>query len=235
MGCDCHVYVETKLPNGNWATFPPTNVPCEWCNGTGKSGNGTACFSCNGSKVTNDPQGWYHSRNYNVFAILADVRNNYGFTPIAMPRGIPEDTAIIETHDLPYDERTYVSFGDHSFSWLLLQEILDYDWDQPVAKHGMVSVAEYKEWATKGKPNSWSGGVGGGGVRIIDAETMGEFIKTGQVTSDPRVHYYAEVHWEDTCRASCAPFLQRMELLRERAAKEGFKPSDVRLVFGFDS
>jgi len=43
---------------------------------------------------------WYGDRNYNAFAILADVRNGYGFAgcdtgdgfvPISTPKGFPDD------------------------------------------------------------------------------------------------------------------------------------------------
>ena len=66
-------------------------------------------------------------RNYDLFAILADVRNGEGcagvrtgdgFVPISEPRGWGE---VDVKEDDPY----------HSASWLLLSEILDYDYRRP--------------------------------------------------------------------------------------------------------
>jgi len=60
-----------------------TKEPCHWCKGT---------------KIVREQ--WYHDRNYNVFGVLADVRNGRGFAgtvtgtgfvPIAEPRGLPSD------------------------------------------------------------------------------------------------------------------------------------------------
>lgn len=58
------------------------------------------CWSCKGTKVVREQ--WWHDRNYNVFAILADVRNgtgfagvrtSAGFAVIAEPRGVPADVS----------------------------------------------------------------------------------------------------------------------------------------------
>lgn len=57
-----------------------------------------SCYSCKGTKVIY-PQ-IYHDRNYDVFGVLADVRNGTGFAgvdtgdgfePISEPRGLPVD------------------------------------------------------------------------------------------------------------------------------------------------
>lgn len=64
------------------------------------------CWRCHGEKVVRDQ--WYHARNYDVFAILASVRNGVGFAgvitgsgfnPIDNPRGLPDDLSDeIRTH-----------------------------------------------------------------------------------------------------------------------------------------
>ena len=72
-------------------------------------------------------------RNYDLFAILADVRNGEGcagvrtgdgFVPISEPRGWGE---VDVKEDDPY----------HSASWLLLSETLDYDYSQKTFKVGI--------------------------------------------------------------------------------------------------
>lgn len=54
-------------------------------------------------------------RNYDSFAVMADVRNNGEWTPIAEARYLPEDTEEILA--LNYD------LGEHSRSYLTLFEI----------------------------------------------------------------------------------------------------------------
>lgn len=44
-------------------------------------------------------------RHYGIFAKMADVRNDYGITPIAQPRGLPED-ASYRAND---DNRLYIT------------------------------------------------------------------------------------------------------------------------------
>lgn len=81
-------------------------------------------------------------RSYGMFAFLAGVRNYSDIRPISMPRGLPEDFDNGED-----GEGEYV--GDHSFSWLTLKELLDFDYDQPV---------EDRRVTVQTGPNSWDGG-----------------------------------------------------------------------------
>lgn len=71
-------------------------------------------------------------RNYALFAILADVRNGYGFggvqkhkpiEPINFPRGLPDDTSneVREEHGV-WDMDAY------SCSYLTARELLAADW-----------------------------------------------------------------------------------------------------------
>jgi hypothetical protein len=103
------------------------------------------------------PDGWHLSdlvvtqnRNYRAFAVLADVRNGYGFAgsdtgealkPISEPRGLPADMSpelrlrLDENENeneraAPVDidsEENAFWLGDHSFSHVTLRELLDYD------------------------------------------------------------------------------------------------------------
>ncbi|WP_158679795.1 hypothetical protein [Deinococcus sp. NW-56] len=60
-------------------------------------------------------------RNYALFSVLADVRNTFGIRPIVHPRGLPEDAS-------PQVEAYFD--GDCTVSWVTLDELQDYDWDQ---------------------------------------------------------------------------------------------------------
>lgn len=61
------------------------------------------------------PFGW---RGYKMFAFLAGLR--WDIKPIAAPRGVPDDADL--------DEDIYL--GDHSFSWLSVQELSNFDYEQ---------------------------------------------------------------------------------------------------------
>lgn len=80
------------------------------------------------------------NRHYQLFAVLAGVRNGHGFasistgdpvTPISEPRGIPDDF----TGDL----------GDHSFSWLTDEEMLAYEFPR-VTHRGVITREQFQTW-----------------------------------------------------------------------------------------
>lgn len=75
------------------------------------------------------------NRNYDLFGILADVRNGAGLEPISEPRGLPKDVAP-ETKALYRDE------CDYAESWVTLQELYDYDWSQPCAWDSELSLRQ---------------------------------------------------------------------------------------------
>ena len=185
---------------GEWVVLERTQ-PCKYCNGT---------------KSTH-PQ-FFHGRNYDVFSILANVRNGYGFAgvrtsggfnPISDGRGIPADLGEeIRSHlkRLGYDvvdggleyhrdgeeeddlyetmsrERDgYWSLGEHSFTWVGLDEIINYDWSQTVMKEGWVDPVEFQRFRETGRPNSWAGGVSGAAVEHITAADMARRIDDGEI------------------------------------------------------
>jgi len=77
MGCDIHMYVEKKnLESGGWEFAP-----------AGEESPGTRSY---GDTLYCD---WYSGRNYELFAILAGVRNSSGLTPISEPRGLPDNVS----------------------------------------------------------------------------------------------------------------------------------------------
>lgn len=62
-------------------------------------------------------------RNYRVFAFLANVRNGEGVDEISEPRGLPKGYVSDENNEDWY-------MGDHSYSWLSVQELVDFEYDQ---------------------------------------------------------------------------------------------------------
>jgi len=68
-------------------------------------------------------------RNYALFGALAGVRNYQNITPIAEPRGLPFNFPVKDEYFESY--RGKIWMGDHSYSWLTLDEMLSWDgWSQ---------------------------------------------------------------------------------------------------------
>lgn len=67
----------------------------------------------------------YEDRNYRLFSVLANVRNGDGLTPIAEPRGLPQD--IHKFTDWYLED---VDPIDHSATWLTLEEVMAYPWTE---------------------------------------------------------------------------------------------------------
>jgi hypothetical protein len=120
MGCDEHWNVEKRI-DGNWVRAEPL-VP-----------NSYRFEPTDPEMVRED---WGPGRNYNLFGILADVRNGYGFAGCELGDGfepilgrenptrcMPED-ATHETRERADD------WGDdgHSYTWLSLRELVTFDW-----------------------------------------------------------------------------------------------------------
>lgn len=66
-------------------------------------------------------------RSYGLFGWLADVRNYSAIIPIAAGRGLPNDVCIsIKTE---YEDDADIHCA-HSVSWVLTQELYNFDYDQ---------------------------------------------------------------------------------------------------------
>lgn len=257
MGCDIHLYVETRNANGEWV-----NVPAK----------GHMPLTDFHTKYGYDPD-WFEGRSYDTFAILANVRNGHGFAgvktgdgfrPIAKPRGLPKDTSAEV-------RRGAVDWGidGHSHSWLTVAEIDAYDWDQETFREGVVGPVQFCVHLHQGSPNSWSGGVGGGNVAHIDNNQMRRYICTtyfGETISganrdmdfsvpedfamasatrevecvgmtppddefDPQKSYYTAVRWGIRYKDAAAWFYNTLlPKLRDLG-----DPENVRIVFWFDN
>lgn len=241
MGCDIHEYVEVRGEDGRWRVIgerreDPT-YPGE--------------FEFFGGPLDID-------RNYNLFAILADVRNGRGFagcdtgnrlTPIADPRGLPEDCDPVTRA-----ESDRWGCDGHSHSWATLAELLAYDWTQTVTHRGYVNGPEFSLWSQydKGRgesPKSYSGDVFGGMVvKVAEPELAAKIkaIESAVAADSPGGNWwpvarkriaeelgstYAQVAWEQPYYKSVRRFLSDAIPVMLRLGK----PEDVRLVFWFDN
>jgi hypothetical protein len=247
MGTDIHLYVERQTATG-WARVRPLPWTCMRCDGKGEDLKGGECYWCKGELVMATE---YHERNYDLFAMLAGVRNRFGFRPLDEPRGKLVDSSIKDTEDIDdsdYDSPAYVWLGDHSFSHATLAELLAYDYSQKTTHRGVVCAAEYVAWVEAGRngpPTNYSGGVSGRDVRTIAQADMDRLLRTGAIdttyVSGPFgsfrskakdcLSYYTVIEWEESYRDSAGgawfAFLDACKPLGD--------PGAVRFVFGFDS
>lgn len=250
MGADIHFYVEKRTPGGAWFT----------------------CDAWERNTYSDDPdalhvpyeKAFYSDRNYDLFAILADVRNGYGFAgcdtgdgfePIDMPRGVPEDA------DPRYKMMVQSWGGDgHSHSYFTVAELLAYDWTQEARHRGWVNISDWAEWKSRGKPESWSGGVSGGQVRHLPpAAIEAAWVTLRKEKGWPEQrwpslhlcgfddeakanrermtellgggHIYTQVEWTEPYYESAGSFWSKT---MPRLLALG-KPEDVRICFFFDN
>lgn len=172
---------------------------------------------------------WITGRNYNLFAILANVRNGYGFAgvetgetwpSIAPGRGLPEG--------VDPEESDYPSLGDHSFTWVTVAELLAFDWHGVTQRHvGIVPLSDYRPGV---RPSNWCGGIYGRNILVVEeSEVDGLTVPVG-----------TEVHvrqwWRWTAAEACGDFVTVTIPAFARLCEElGQSPEQVRLVIGFDS
>lgn len=198
-----------------------------------------------GAEWIDIPTEYDFGRHYQLFAVLADVRNGFGFAgihtgkpiePIAEPRGLPDDFHV-DDHDehplasvdmmAPWRRAAYargepisVWMGDHSFSWLSADEMLAW-FEQPhtAEQTGVLSREERERWDGMSKPCSYCGGIWGGGAVVVpDAERH---------TRDDWTH--VQCSWKSDLQKGLAYFFDEVKRLTEAHGR------DVRFVFGFDS
>jgi hypothetical protein len=161
-----------------------------------------------------EPQFITTTRNRALFAILANVSKpmlaERPFHYISLPRGIPEDTS--------QEARDYYNHwkGDvFSASWILLAELLAFDWTQIIRRQAMVekSIAALFTPEPQSFPyDQWPDDI---------PISYGEYI-SGGVT----------VYWRETYRDAVGP-----ELFKDIIPKlQSYGQADeVRIVFWFDA
>lgn len=240
MGCDIHFFVEKRV-EGKWVSADKWEI----------------------DKDDDEPrqprvpweQSFYHSRNYNLFAILADVRNGRGFAgvktgegfnPISPPRGLPDDVS-------PEVGKEAVRWaGDgHSHSFLTVEELLDYDWTQTTHLEGDMHAMEFERWERydrrKGDgPDSYAGAIMGRDFVRIDEDKLREMLAKKKAELENNKVFGPE--WAEAMDAEFGKYITRSsweapyykcaaQFLTECMPKlwRLGKPADVRIVFWFDN
>lgn len=187
-------------------------------------------------------------RDYDLFAILANVRNGRGFAGVITGDGF---NVISEQRGLPEDitseARESGCTGEHSATWLSLADLLEFDWEQVATLRGVVDAPNFeyfdrmREWNYA--PKEWFGDVDGPNVRKVSNEEMRAAIKTvptggGNSDTASRIkkalpNIYTHVCWTRTY-AQCAE--QVWTAILPRMLKHiNVGLDNVRLVMNFDS
>lgn len=146
MGCDIHFNVEARDAYGEWRAVPR---PLRRCSCTGYDWQDEPakpprpdCSYCQGSGLATED--FYEGRNYDLFGVLAGVRSRW-VEPISELCGIPADLSedwkghAYDDHEDPHDKgfeiysRDPIRYnqGDHSWSWLTVRELLEWNWWTP--------------------------------------------------------------------------------------------------------
>ena len=203
MGCDIHMIRQRQTGTGAWEMCDPM-VPNPY-------------YGKWEGAPKEVPERLYDWRNYELFAALAGVRNGWGIVPVSPPKGLPEG---IDTDNGP-------DLGDHSYSWLTTDELLAYDWNQPIEQHGVVAWSERARWvdARTNGPGAYCGGVSGYGVEIVAPEELDRRI----AANDTHDRLYGRFAWTESLREAIGEkWFEALDSLKEM-------PGKVRIVFGFDS
>jgi len=181
-------------------------------------------------------------RHYQLFAVLAGVRNGFGFagfktgddvSPIDEARGLPEDF-LMDNYNHPLEkfelmpiwrqncynkgDKIDTWMGDHSHSWLGGEEMLAwYETAPKVTKIGILDRDTYKSWDRISEPENYCAHIEGRDVVLISCD---------EKENTDWTHIRCE--WGSELREELAYFFEEVASL---VSEHG----EVRFVFGFDS
>jgi len=181
----------------------------------------------------------YRDRNYDLFAILADVRNGSGFAgddtgdgfvPICETRGLPDDV------DEEIGKISDKWGGDgHSHSWVTLKELYEYDWDRTTKHRGYVGPGQYRLFKEEGRPASYCTDTSGKKITIAE---MDRYISENNIKIPDKKDRFGfgspstRVEWEMTYRESVSDFIDNTMV---ELAELDDNPENIRIVFWFDN
>lgn len=145
MGCDIHMRVE-------WKPYTFDSTEPVWADGDHYMRNRWYDGEDEDEKEF-EVIPIYSSRNYALFAQLADVRNNGLIEPISEPKGVPTDCCESVMKEI---ERW--DCDGHSHSYFTLRELIEWEEqsDHIVTFKGMISAEQARQLDVEGKtPDSW--------------------------------------------------------------------------------
>jgi hypothetical protein len=261
MGTDIHCWVE-KMVNGTWLLVQPKEGDAGWSvyhNGP----DAKRWEDTSDAEWALNKADWDIGRDYDLFAILADVRNGRGFADVRIGDGFEPilsftdgDGELAHCRGWPEDRCTELKDHEieHSPSWLSLRELQAFNWSGQIArKAGVVILPDYVKWRdakTTRAPERYSGGVMGPSVETLRADHADRLLAIGERTVDgwkvdkwgggtpPAGHptTYVDVEWLESYDMAAHEFhAKHLPSLAEVARREGVSSDDLRIVFYFDS
>jgi hypothetical protein len=176
------------------------------------------------------------NRNYDWFAVLADVRNGRGFAGMMTGRGF---AVIAEPKGVPYDAcpewiENVKEWGVdmHSHSWLTLEDFDGFDWNQSTEKTGVLSLEQYEELREKNEhPTEWDVGISGQGIVIVSMNKADRYLD-GKEEIPEGQRTYVQYEWSVNY-AQWFDYKIKNTIEPLRKLKEKYE--DARIVFGFDN
>lgn len=194
MGCDIHGFCEVK-ENGVWKLNTkkvfknPYYLSTEEVKEIQAKDPGYEILEWQRDQFREHPS---DTRSYDWFAILANVRNGWGFAGITTgegfsiidePRGVPDDCTP------EWKEQVDQWRGDmHSHSYLSVEDFDNFNWNQLTNKQGVIPLDEYKKLAgTNQCPGSWSGGISGPNIITVDEDAAEKILREQSVVVDEYV------------------------------------------------
>ena len=192
-------------------------------------------------------------RDYQLFAVLAGVRNGTGFAgiktgdavkPISEPRGLPSDFEmdddmhpIVKLEHMAIEMREYhrtdeelaIWMGEHSQSWLTGQEMLSWFEHAPtVSKFGVLDRGVYEAW----KHRVYEAWKHRGNPTKYCGDINGPnviVINDTEIEKEQTPNWtHIQCTWKRDLREELAYFFDEVARLVNEYG-------DVRFVFGFDS
>lgn len=200
MGCSIRLYAEIKK-DGAWE----------------KLGH---IFKSRYPGYTDSP---YEGQNYDLFALLAGVRNTMKIKPLSNPKGLPNDvSAEVEA----ISDRC--GTDGYSHSYFNVEELLNVN-SEYIFK-GFVSEEQFKIFNLTGSPNVWQYNIFGARVKIIHFSDMQSYVD-GVMLNDKQFDYYTEIEWIVSYKDICGHFKNTIEQL---SLLNRFSDSEIRIVFWFN-
>lgn len=220
MGTDIHIFVEKQV-GGKWeyVTAPRDDeksalYEMDWCYWPAER------------------------RNYDLFAMLANVRNGTGFAgcdtgtgfePISEPRDVP----FMMSSDV---QLAYEEWGKdcHDQSWLALDELLalgDEYWNKTTEHHAYVSATGFIAHKDGKEFPSWCyADVSGANIIKLSGEDV-DLEELRAMPKDTLANTHVSIAWPETYRdAAGKGWWEFLELLKALG-----DPATIRMVFWFDS
>lgn len=176
-------------------------------------------------------------RDYYLFSVLANQRKHSNLVAqvIAEPKGFPEGIQLDDDHyyttknidlwrckiDIVFSEPDeYLRFwmGDHSYSWLSDDEMLEwYSSPQLNIVDGLITTQEYPSWDRTSTP-------------FFDYKlfTPGSTILTEEEFQFGKKGDYIRIYWQQDIREYLTYFFDEVIRLKKLHGK-------IRFVFGFDN